>query len=115
MPSNGPGVGPHRAIVGLNNQRFQATAPLIEMVATPERLEFRARFGLRRLMGPCHLARAELANVFLVPGWMGDAIAIHGRDYLDALHVQPEAVAPHFRASQSSWTTSEHVWRDDHR
>lgn len=37
---------PHRAIVGLNDQRFGATWPLIEMVATPDRLDFHARFGL---------------------------------------------------------------------
>ncbi len=42
----------YRVVIGLNNQRFHATVHLIELVATREQPEFRARFGFGRVRGP---------------------------------------------------------------
>ena len=83
VPGDGARAEPFRAVVGFGNQKLRATAPLIELVATPERLEFRARFGLGRAMGPWRLERAQVTKAFLVKGLMGDCIAVHGSDYLD--------------------------------
>jgi hypothetical protein len=79
---NGTGFEPYRVIVGLDNQKFRATAPLIELVATPDRLEFHARFGLGRLMGPWRVERAQVTKIYRVRGLISDGVGIQGNDSL---------------------------------
>jgi len=83
VPGDGTRVEPYRVIVGFDNQQLRATVPLIELAATPERLEFRARFGLGRFMGPWRVERAQVTRVFRARGLMSDCIAIRGSHYLD--------------------------------
>lgn len=82
-----PGAGvsdePYRVTIGFANEKISATLPLIELVATPEQLVFRARFGLGRFLGPWLLERAQVGRIFKAPGIMGDCIAIQGDHYLD--------------------------------
>ncbi|OOP65319.1 hypothetical protein BMF89_00290 [Arthrobacter sp. SRS-W-1-2016] len=73
----------YREVIGFNNQRFNATVPLIELVATRERLEFRARFGFGRFVGPWRVERSQVRRVFRAPGLFSDGIAIQGDNYLD--------------------------------
>src|SRR6478736_5919187 len=82
VPGDGAGVGPCRVVIGFNNQRFSAPAPLIELVATPEKLEFRARFGLGRFLGAWCVEQSQVAAVFRAPGVMSDCVAVHGSHYL---------------------------------
>jgi hypothetical protein len=81
-------------IVGLYDQRFGATWPLIEMRATSDRLDFRARFGLGRFLGPWSLERAQIKTIFKTRLFMQPCIAVQGGYRLDwrigAFH--PEAV-----------------------
>jgi len=76
-------VEPFRVVIGFNNQGFSATWPLIELVATSERLEFRARLGLGRFIGPWCVERSMVTKIFRAPGLMGDCIAVRGKHYLD--------------------------------
>ncbi|BCW36084.1 hypothetical protein StoSoilA2_21400 [Arthrobacter sp. StoSoilA2] len=53
-------------------------------MATPERLEFRARLGFGRFMGPWRVERSEVTKIFRAPGlMMGDCIAVRCKHYLD--------------------------------
>lgn len=78
----GPGE-PYRVVIGFNNQRFSATMPLIELIATREHLDFRARFGLGVFLGPWRLERSQITAVFRAPGIMSDCIAIQGGPFVD--------------------------------
>ena len=80
---DGTKAEPYRVIVGLDNQQFRATVPLIELVATPERLEFRARFGLGRIMGPWHVERTEVTKVFKVRLLWSHCVGIRGNEGLE--------------------------------
>lgn len=82
VPEEGARVEPYRVIVGLDNQKFRATAPLIELFATPDWLEFRARFGLGRLMGPWRAERAQVTKIYRVRGLISDGVGIQG----DSIH-----------------------------
>jgi hypothetical protein len=57
---------------------IRATIPLIELTATPERLEFRARFGLGLLLGPWRFERKQVTRIFAGPGWFSDCLRIQG-------------------------------------
>ncbi|MBO1269553.1 hypothetical protein [Arthrobacter cavernae] len=80
---DGMGNEPYRVVVGFNNQRFSATVPLIELVATRRQLEFRARFGFGRFVGPWRVDRAEVTKLFRAPGFVSDRVAIQGSNHLD--------------------------------
>lgn len=84
VPEAGKPAEPFRVVIGFNNQELSATWPFIELVATPERLEFRARLGLGRFMGPWSVERSMVTKIFRAPGlMMGDCIAVRGKHYLD--------------------------------
>lgn len=84
----------YRVIVGLYDQRFGATWPLIEMRATSDRLDFHARFGLSRFLGPWRLERAQIKTLYKTRFFVSSAIAVEGANRLDwrigAFH--PESV-----------------------
>jgi hypothetical protein len=82
VPEEGAGIEPYRVIVGLDNEKFRATAPFIELVATPNALEFRARFGLGRIMGPWRVERAQVDKIYRVRGLIWDGVGIRGKDSL---------------------------------
>ena len=73
----------YRVIVGLYDQRFGATWPLIEMRATPDRLIFQARFGLGRFLGPWRLERAQIKTLYETRLFFSSAIAVEGAHRLD--------------------------------
>ena len=85
---------PYRVIVGLYDQRFGATLPLIEMMATPDRLDFHARFGLARFLGPWRLERAQIKTIYKTRLFMQPCIAVEGGHRLDWRigTFQPEAM-----------------------
>jgi hypothetical protein len=83
---DGPGVEPYRVIVGFDNQLFRATAPLIELVATRNPLEFPARPGPRRKMSPWGVERAPVTKIYRVRGLMcGTAAASREKTLLTPL------------------------------
>lgn len=83
MASGSGAVGElYCVIVGFDNQKFRATAPFIELVATPERLEFRARLGLGRFMGPWRVERGEVKTIYRVRGLIWDGVGIQGHGAL---------------------------------
>ncbi|WP_247043544.1 hypothetical protein [Arthrobacter rhizosphaerae] len=73
----------YRVIVGLYDQRFGATWPLIEMRATSDRLDFHARFGLSRFLGPWRLERAQIKTLYKTRFFVSSAIAVEGAHRLD--------------------------------
>lgn len=85
---------PYRVIVGLYDQRFGASMPLIEMMATSDRLDFHARFGLGRFLGPWRLERAQIKTIYKTRLFMQPCIAIEGGHRLDWRigTFQPEAM-----------------------
>lgn len=66
---------------------------LIEMVATPERLDFHARFGLGRFLGPWRLERAQIRTIFKTRLLMSPCSAVQGGHRLGwrigAFHPEP--------------------------
>jgi hypothetical protein len=74
---------PYRVIVGLYDQRFGASWPLIEMVATADRLDFGARFGLGRFLGPWRLEREQIKTIYKTRFLTATGIAIEGAHRLD--------------------------------
>lgn len=78
VAGDGKGVGPYRVNVGMEYRTIRATVPLIEFTATPERLEFRVRFGLGLLLGPWRFEREQVTEVFTTPGWFSDRVHIRG-------------------------------------
>ena len=77
-PRDGSSVGPCRVNVGMEYRTIRATIPLIELTATPERLEFRARFGLGLFLGPWRFERKQVTRIFAGPGWFSDCLRIQG-------------------------------------
>jgi hypothetical protein len=74
----GSSIGPYRANIGMEYRTIRATIPLIELTATPERLEFRARFGLGLFLGPWRFEREQVTKIFAGPGWFSDCVHIQG-------------------------------------
>ncbi|WP_458112962.1 hypothetical protein M1D88_02015 [Arthrobacter sp. R1-13] len=67
-----------RVIVGLYDQWFDASWPLIEMTAKSERLDFYARFGLGRFLGPWRLERAQIRAMYKTRTFFTSSIAVEG-------------------------------------
>lgn len=75
---------PFRAVIGFSDQKLSATWPFIELLATQERLEFRARMGFARLLGPWGVERSQVTEIFRAPGLLTrDCIAVRGKHYMD--------------------------------
>ena len=78
---DGKGIDPYRVNVGIEYRTIRATVPLIEFTATPERLEFRARFGLGILVGPWRFDREQVTEFFTTPGWFSNRVNIRGNQF----------------------------------
>ena len=74
----GSSAGPYRRNVGMDYRTICATIPLVELMATKDRLELRLRFGLGLLLCPFRFEREDVTTIFAGPGWFADSIHIRG-------------------------------------
>lgn len=93
-PGDEKNSAPYSVIVGLYDQRFGASWPLIEMTATSDRLNFHARFGLAAFLGPWRLEREQIRTIYKTRLFMQPCIAVEGGQRLDWRigTFQPEAM-----------------------
>ncbi len=86
VPGDGTGVEPYRVNVGLDIAwQIRAWPPLIQLEATPDFLEFRARLGLGRFFGPWRVEREQVTKIFRGRRWLNPtpSVSIWGKDNLD--------------------------------